>query len=200
VAPTTHLLASWIIGAKATHNARDCRLVALAGILPDADGLGLVADLATQAMGWKKTLFYEHYHHYLLHGAFGAMLITAILVLFARQKWRVAVLSLVVIHLHLLLDFVGSRGPSPEDLWPIFYLGPFDKDPMWMWKGQLRLDSWPNRLLSAGLFVWALWLTVPRGYSFLGVFSSRLDRRFVEVLRKWHRDATTRWFRPGHES
>jgi len=37
--PETHLLASWVIGAKTTDNAHDCRLVALAGILPDADGL-----------------------------------------------------------------------------------------------------------------------------------------------------------------
>jgi len=40
VNPETHLPASWVIGAKATDNERDCRLVALAGILPDADGPG----------------------------------------------------------------------------------------------------------------------------------------------------------------
>ena len=34
-------MASWIIASKATDNTRDCRLVALAGILPDADGLGV---------------------------------------------------------------------------------------------------------------------------------------------------------------
>jgi hypothetical protein len=43
-----------------------------------------------------------------------------------------AVLSLVTFHLHLLCDLAGFRGPSPEDLWPIFYFGPFDKDPMWL--------------------------------------------------------------------
>jgi len=191
--PETHLLASWVVGAKLTDNARDCRLVALAGFVPDADGLGLLADGFTRAMGWKQTFLFEHYHHYLLHGIFGAVLITGLLVLFARHKWRVALLSLIVIHLHLLCDFVGSRGPSPEDLWPLFYLGPFDKDPMWIWKGQWRLDSWPNRLLSASLFLWALWLAVPRGYSFVGVFSARLDRIFVQTLRKWHSELTGWW-------
>ncbi|HSU52877.1 MAG TPA: metal-dependent hydrolase, partial [Candidatus Dormibacteraeota bacterium] len=66
--PETHLLASWVIGAKATNNARDCRLVALAGILPDADGLGLLIDGINRASN-RRTFFYEHYHHYLLHGA-----------------------------------------------------------------------------------------------------------------------------------
>lgn len=139
-------------------------------------------------LGWKKTLYYEHYHHYLLHGAFGAILIAGFLVLFAQRKWRVALLSLVVFHLHLLCDFVGSRGPDPLDLWPIFYFGPFDKDPMWLWKGQWQLDAWPNRLLSVGLLAWSFWLAIPRGYSFVGVFSHRLDRIFIRVLRKWHQD------------
>jgi len=53
MSPETHLLASWVIGAKGTDNARDCRLVALAGILPDVDGLGLLADWLTRALGWK---------------------------------------------------------------------------------------------------------------------------------------------------
>lgn len=195
--PETHLLASWVIGAKATDNARDCRLVALAGILPDVDGLGLLADALTRAFGWKKTFFYEHYHHYLLHGAFGAILLTALLVLFAQRKWRVAVLCLIVFHLHLLCDFVGSRGPDPVDLWPLFYFGPFNKDPMWLWKGQWRLDAWPNRVLSVWLFGWALCLAVQRGYSFVGVFSRRLDRIFVAVLRKWNVSLADWWQRTG---
>lgn len=108
--PETHLLASWVIGAKATDNERDCRLVALAGILPDADGLGLLVDGLTRALGWKKTFLYEHYHHFLLHGFFGAILITLLVTVFAHRKWRVALLALLVFHLHLLCDLVGSRG------------------------------------------------------------------------------------------
>src|SRR5262249_45685286 len=100
--PETHLLVSWVIGAAATDNERDCRLVALAGILPDADGLGLVVEGLTRAVGWKKTFLYAHYHHFLLHGAFGAILIAGILTLFAQRKWRVALLCLAVFHLHLL--------------------------------------------------------------------------------------------------
>src|SRR5689334_14912104 len=110
--PETHLLASWVIAAKTTDNARDCRLVALAGILPDLDGLGLLVDGLTQVLGWQKTFYYQNYHHFLLHGVFGSLLITMLLVLFAHQKWRVAILALLVFHLHLLCDLVGSRGPD----------------------------------------------------------------------------------------
>jgi len=187
VSPETHLLGSWIIAAKTTDNPRDCRLVTLAGILPDADGLGLIVDLSCGWFGWKQTYLYERYHHYYLHGALGGVLIAVTLACFARRPWRVAPLALLVFHLHLLCDFVGSRGPSRYDLWPIFYLGPFTKDPMWVWKGQWRLDSWINQYLTVALFLWALWLPVRLGYSVVGVFSRRADQVFVGVLRKWYK-------------
>jgi hypothetical protein len=167
--------------------------VALAGVLPDLDGLGLFLDGINRSLLHEKSFYYERYHHYLLHGIFGGVLISLLLTCFAQQKVRVAVLALLVFHLHLLCDFVGSRGPDTFDLWPIFYFGPFTKDPMWIWKGQWPLDSWLNRLLTVALFAWALWLAVPRGYSFVGVFSRRMDRTFVGVLRKWRADLTARW-------
>ena len=186
MSPITHLLASWLIAAKTTDNPRDCRLVALAGLLPDADGLGLAVDLANQALGRSETFFhYAKHHHFLLHGGFGALLITAALACFARRRIRVALLALALFHLHLLCDLVGSRGPAPEDLWPIFYLGPFSKDWMWLWKGQWALDAWPNRVLSVALFVAALWLAVRNGHSVVGVFNRRADEVFVTVLRRW---------------
>jgi inner membrane protein len=185
MSPETHLLASWIIGAKATDNPRDCRLVALAGVLPDVDGLGLLVDLGGKALGCRPTDFYGTYHHYLLHGALGAVVIAGILTCFARQRLRVALLALLVFHLHLLCDFVGSRGPSPSDLWPIFYLGPFRNRPMWMWRGQWRLDGLFNRYFTVALFAWALWLGATLGHSFVGVFNRRVDEVFTGVLRKW---------------
>src|SRR4051794_34063942 len=99
--PLTHLLASWVIAAKTTDNPRDCRLVTLAGILPDADGLGLVADIVTPRLGLTPTHYYIRYHHYLLHGAFGAVVIALLMTAFARKHGRVALLSLVTVHLHI---------------------------------------------------------------------------------------------------
>ena len=186
MSPITHLLASWIIAAKTTDNPRDCRLVTLAGVAPDLDGAGLFLDMARNAMtGGERFIFYQRYHHYLLHGVAAGLGIAVLLACFAQRRWRVLLLALTVFHLHLLCDFVGSRGPSPEDLWPIFYLGPFDKDPMWMWKGQWRLDGWQNLLISFGVFLWAMAITLRDGHSVVGVFSWRFDTHFVRVLRDW---------------
>jgi inner membrane protein len=191
MSPETHLIGSWIIGAKATSNLRDCRLVALAGILPDADGLGLLVDWFTQWRGGFQTSLYAEYHHWVLHGAFGALLVTTVLTAFAKDRARVAVLALLVFHLHLLCDLLGSRGPSVQDVWPIYYFGPFSHNHMWLWKGQWRLDGWQNRYFSTALTLWALWIAAHVGHSFVGVFSRKLDAVFSGVLVKWCRQMPT---------
>lgn len=188
MSPETHLLASWLIAAKTTDNPRDCRLVTLAGILPDADGLGLVADIFNSAFRHKQTYYYGDYHHWYLHGALGAVVISTLLACFARRRVRVALLTLVVVHLHLLCDVVGSRGPSLADLWPVYYFGPLSSHHgVWLWHEQWRLDSWINRIITVVLFLWALWLASKRNDSVVGVFNRRLDRTFVQVLHKWRK-------------
>jgi len=192
MSPETHLFASWLIAAKTTRNLRDCRLVALAGILPDADGLGLIVDWITNARGGSQTMLYFKYHHFLLHGAFGAVLVAVTMAAFAHDRWRVAGLALLTFHLHLVCDLLGSRGPSPQDLWPIYYFGPFTyKGALW-WTRQWRLDGWQNRYFSSALFIWSLWIASKRGDSFVGVFNRRADKIFCDVLRKWREKLTLR--------
>jgi hypothetical protein len=190
MAPLTHLLASWFIAAKTTANARDTRLVTLAGIAPDLDGLGLVVDMAqglVQGQGLEDMRFhwYQSYHHFLLHGLPGALAIAVLAMLFATQRWRVFLLTLVLVHLHFLCDLLGSRGPTPDDIWPLFYLGPFSKEPMWLWRGQWPLNAWPLQLLAWALLACALAWGVRRGDSFIAVFSRRADAIFLRVLRRW---------------
>lgn len=186
MSPITHLLASWIVAAKTTDNPRDCRLVALAGLAPDLDGLGLVADVIRNAVNHTESFrYYQTYHHYLLHGITGAVLIAAVLSVFGRHRWRVLLLAFAMVHLHLLCDFVGSRGPDPDDLWPIFYFGPFAKDPMWIWRGQWRLDGWQNELISVALLAVSFRIAITQGISFVGVFNRRADAVIVATLRKW---------------
>ncbi len=185
VSPITHLLGSWLFAAYATDNARDCRLVTLAGIIPDADALGVAIDLYHKMLGGPETFDYARYHHWLLHGLPAGLAIAATAGLFARRHWRVALAALIVFHLHLLCDLVGSRGPSPADLWPVYYLAPLSVRPTWVWQGQWRLDGWINRLIALGIFAWALALAARRGHSVVGVFSSRADATFVSVLRGW---------------
>lgn len=187
MSPAAHLVGSWLIAAGTTNNPRDRKLVTLAGVIPDADGLGIVID-ATKAMlsGEPATFhYYQQYHHLLLHGWPGAVAIAALLTCFARQRWRVLLLCLLVVHLHLVCDLIGSRGPSQADLWPISYGEPLFRHPIWIWKGQWRLDGWQNQTVFLILFASALVVAIKRGYSLVELLGHRLDSAVVGVLQKW---------------
>lgn len=187
MSPLTHFVGSWLVAAATTSNARDRRLVTLAGVLPDVDGLGVVADVAGAMISGKECTFhfYQQYHHLLLHGWPGALFIAGVLAVFGRQKPAVFWWCLVTFHLHLICDLLGSRGPDIGDFWPICYSEPLFSHPIWFWKGQWRLDGWQNMLISATVLATAFWVAVKNSFSFIEVFSSRADKTFVGVLQKW---------------
>jgi inner membrane protein len=176
-----------LVASAVTTNPRDRKLVTLAGIIPDADGLGLVADVVSGLVSGKEVTFqyYQKYHHLWLHGWPGALLIALVLASFGRQRFRVACWCLITFHLHLLCDLLGSRGPSLADLWPICYSEPLFRHPVWFWQNQWKLHGWQNQLIFLSVFVTSLCVAVKRGYSFVELFNRRLDAIFVGVLRKW---------------
>ena len=187
MSPFAHLVGSWLIASVTTNNPRDRKLVTLAGVLPDADGLGVVADVVGSWITGKECTFYYYqtYHHLLLHGWPGAILVSFILACFAQQKPQVLFWCLVTFHLHLLCDLVGSRGPTVGDFWPICYSEPLFRHPIWFWHGQWKLDGWQNQSIFLMLLTVSLWLAVKRGYSFVEIFSQGADAVFVQTLRKW---------------
>jgi len=187
MSPGAHLLGSWLVAAVTTENPRDRKLVTLAGVIPDADGLGILVDWTQAALSGAPTTYsyYQYYHHLLLHGWPGAIGVALVLTAFARQRWRVLLLCLLTFHLHLLCDLLGSRGPTPSDFWPIAYGEPLFRHPVWIWRGQWRLDGWQNQLIFLLLFGTDLWQATRRGYSFMELFGRRVDTAFVALLRRW---------------
>ena len=187
MSPIAHFVSSWLVATVVATNARDRRLVTLAGVLPDADGLGMVVDVVKHLVTGEELSFhyYQHFHHLWLHGWPGALLVAGALAAGANQPWRVAIGCLITFHLHLLCDLLGSRGPTPADLWPICYGEPLFRHPVWFWKGQWRLDGWQNAAIFMVMFAFALGWTAKRGYSFAEIFGARADAAFTGVLRKW---------------
>ncbi len=187
MSPFTHLVGSWLLASATTNNPRDRKLVTWAGVLPDADGLGVIPDVVGSWISGKECTFYYYqtYHHLLMHGWPAAIVVSILFALYAQQRPRVLLLCLLTFHLHLLCDLIGSRGPTPGDLWPICYSEPLFRHPIWFWKGQWRLDGWQNQTIFLALFVASIWLAVKRGYSFIEVVGKRADQVFVQVLRKW---------------
>jgi inner membrane protein len=202
MSPLTHLVGSWLVAVATTNNPRDRKLVALAGVLPDVDGLGVVPDLIKSWASGKECAFqyYQQYHHVLLHGWPGAIVVSLLLTIFVREHWRTWLLCLLTFHLHLLCDLIGSRGPEPGDLWPICYSEPLFRHPIWFWKHQWKLDGWQNQIIFLILFLGSIGIATKKGFWFMEVISERLDSVFVNVLRKWQRNLFGATSPPGERA
>ena len=181
MSPITHLLVGWVTANSAKLNRRERAVVTIAGIIPDADGLGLIAEVATRHSSHPR-LWWSEYHHVLGHNIGFCLVVTAVGFVLATKRRLTATLVCVSFHLHLLGDLAGARGPD-GDQWPIPYLLPFSRAWQWTWSGQWALNSWPNMLLTALLLVATLRLAWQRGFSPLELISTRVDRVFVDTLR-----------------
>jgi len=161
MSPVTHFLLGWVTANAAKLNRRERAMVTIAGVIPDADGFGLVAEIATRDSA-HPLMWWSEYHHVLGHNIGFCLLVTAAGYAFATRRWLTASLVFLSFHLHLLGDLVGARGPDGEQ-WPIPYLSPFSAAWQWTWSGQWALNGWPNLVITAAMVATTLWLAWRRG-------------------------------------
>jgi len=147
VNPATHVLAGWLIANVDHLERRDRALVTLAGVVPDADGLGLLAGAASRDPGAGLAL-YGQYHHVLAHNIFFGVLIAVAVYAFSKKRALAAFLAFLGFHLHLLGDILSGRGPDGT-LWTISYFFPLWPDIQFSWSGQWELNAWPNVVITA---------------------------------------------------
>ena len=164
--PIVHGELSWLL-AQGLPDRRDRWLVTAAGLLPDLDGLTLLAGEE----------LYGKWHHVLTHGAVAAAGCTLVLAAFARRKLAVAGLSLAAFHLHLLCDLAGS-GPG----WPIHYVWPFSMHET-MWSGQWNLASWQNSVIGLLATLACLSFALWKGRTPVELFSLKADAKVVATLQ-----------------
>ena len=180
--PVSHLLTGWVVANTADLMPRDRALVTLAGVVPDIDGLGIIAEILTEQTAFP-LLWYSKYHHVLCHNLGFGLLLAVTAILFSIRRWMTAFLVLVVFHLHLLGDLVGSRGPDGYQ-WPIPYWTPFSDGWKLMWTGQWELNAWPNVLITALLLAATIYIARRKGCSPLEMVSKRADSAFVSILTR----------------
>ena len=177
--PITHALAGWCLAEAVPGLAkRDRAIVVAASLAPDLDGFGLLPELLTRHSS-DPLFWWTDYHHALAHNLLFAIVATAVAAMLSR---RAALLAFAAVHLHLVCDLAGSRGPDGYQ-WPIPYLAPFS-DLAISWDGQWALNAWPNIAITAALLAATFVLAWLRGYSPVGLLSERADAAFVDALRQ----------------
>lgn len=181
MSPVTHLLIGWTLAnTDRSFGRRERMAVTLAGVAPDIDGIGIVAEMLTRGSG-NELLWWSNYHHTALHNLAFAIMV-AIIAFVATGRVRVAMFSFASFHLHLIADIAGARGPD-NDQWPIPYLMPFSDLWQFSWSGQWELNAWPNFMITILLLATCFYLAWRRGYSPLEMVSKTADRAFVQTLR-----------------
>ena len=182
MSPVTHLLVGWTVANSAPLNRRERALVTIAGVIPDVDGLGIVADLLTRNSNHPLE-WWGRFHHVLGHNLAFALLVAVATFFASTRRWVAASLAFLSFHLHLLGDLAGARGPEGYQ-WPIPYLMPFSDDWQLVWRGQWALNAWPNFAVTGMLLILTLYLAWQRGFSPIEMVSPRADRLFVQTLRE----------------
>jgi inner membrane protein len=135
MSPVTHFLVGWITGQWTKPDEhRDRAIVALAGVAPDLDGLGIIPELLTRNTDYP-LLWFSEYHHVLGHNIGFALVVGALAFAFSTRRTMSAALAFLSFHLHLLCDVLGARGPDGEQ-WPIPYLAPFSQAWQITWEHQ----------------------------------------------------------------
>jgi inner membrane protein len=180
MSPVTHFLIGWVVANADSDNRRERAMIAIAGIVPDVDGLGVIIDYALQD---KALTLWSKFHHALAHNLSFGLIVAAFTFWLAKRHWKTALLALLSFHLHLLGDLVGSRGPDGYQ-WPIPYFYPFTTNWALRWQGQWELNAWPNFVITGCALITTFYLAWKRGYSPLEMISTFADVKFVETLRR----------------
>src|SRR5439155_16872889 len=114
MSPITHFLMGWAVANSVPSLAkRERAMVTWASVVPDVDGLGIIAERLTQNSHHPLT-WWSDYHHVLGHNLGFAIIVGALAAIFANQRIKVTLLVLISFHLHLLADLVGARGPDGD--------------------------------------------------------------------------------------
>lgn len=177
----THFFAAWMLAAPPALSRREQALICFAGVAPDLDGLGIIAEMLT-ANSARTLAWYSEYHHVLGHNLLFAVLVALAAAALARRRALTALLAFAAFHLHLLGDLLGSRGADGYQ-WPIPYLWPFSNAVQAAWQGQWMLGAWQNTAITVVLVLAAVWLAWRLCRSPMGIFSERADAGFVRTLR-----------------
>lgn len=182
MSPITHFFIGWLVASPRKLDSRERALIAFAGVVPDLDGIGIIAEILTKNSS-TPLLWWSEYHHILGHNIGFALIVTLVSLIFSTNCLLTATLTFISFHLHLLGDLVGSRGPDGYQ-WPLPYLLPFSDSLQMTWEGQWALNAWQNFLITGIAMFLIFFLAHKRGYSIVGIFSKSADKAFVDTLRK----------------
>jgi len=139
----------------------------IASVVPDLDGLTLLAGLAA----------YGTYHHVLTHNLAFGLVVTAVSAVWVPRRARDLALVFAAFCSHLIGDYFGS-GPG----WGLQPFLPFSNR-FFLFEHAWELGGWQNMLITVIAIGVALVIAVRAGRTPLEFIHARTDHAIVDALR-----------------
>lgn len=177
--PLSHLMLSWLAADSLATNRRERFALTMAGIIPDADGLGALVDLARHD---PLMPFYNRWHHVLGHGLPFALLVGLGCMTAGKRRGRLFLGGFLIFHLHLLCDLIGSRGPDGP--WTVPWLSPVSDYLTLSLSWQWALNGWQNITIGITALALIFYSSWRKGQTPLEFISLRMDAALSETLRQ----------------
>lgn len=178
--PVTHYTLSWLTASQFALNKKQRITVAVAGIIPDVDGIGIAAEFVSRHTSLELN-WWSDYHHVMGHNVTLACIVAFIALKITRNV-KCSVISFMVFHLHLLCDILGGRGPDSYQ-WPIDYLYPFSDSVQLSWSGQWMLNGWQNITITvASLLIIAI-VIIKKNISPTEIFPEKIDQAVIKTIQ-----------------
>jgi inner membrane protein len=182
MSPITHFLLSWSTASAFKVTKRDRMLTTLAGTIPDMDGIGLLWDLPSSHASGGDLVLWARFHHVIGHNITFCLVLVVCAWFLATRRLLACTAVFLAVHLHLLCDLAGSKGP--DQLWSIPYLLPFSHAWDFVWTGQWPLNSWQNFAITAIAMIYIGYMACGKGISPVEIFSQHANNVLVDTLRK----------------
>lgn len=163
----THFLISWNLSGICDTDRKTRIGLALCGVLPDLDGLSILAGREAFSM---------------IHHSFGHCLLAILWIPLFVSYWfpdlrrpRIFAGGALLCALHILCDFYGSGGPDGS-YWPVLLLWPYSSEHFYS-QIQWPLHSPINIVITAVMIMWSFSQAAKNKASFFAFFSHKLDRK-----------------------
>jgi len=166
MSPLAHALLAWLVAAGMVKHLRDRRLVVLAGILSDIDGVFVLFD---------RELF-DTYHHTFGHSFVLGIPLVLGLALLAKNRKSTALAAFTAFTVHVVSDIIATN-------WAVYPFYPFSD--LHMTIGDHVTDGVIYGTIDPTIFLLALLLIVVVGYtkeiSPVEFFWKKLDQKMVSM-------------------
>ena len=167
MSPILHGLIAWLIAIAFATKLGDRRLIVIAGVAADIDGIFILIDPSA----------YSVYHHTFGHSIIFGVLIAVVAFFLAKNRLVTGLAALGAFSAHLLCDLVSSP-------WPIYPLSPFSGFGCEI--SSNFLGGFPYTQITLAVSIIALLLVIAVFYwkevSPIEFFSEKIDRLVVSTF------------------